>query len=835
MGIKFVLLLFAFVFCANVASAQDMARIFGTVIDENGQKVMGASVAVVGGAGAITDENGKFDLKVSPGEKIELVVSHLSYERKSFTYRLLVGEQKQLNITLSASKREISIVEIEEDRYGGTGKIAVDPEAARKIATPGDPVMNLIKSAGLGVTTNNELSSGYNVRGGNFDENLIYINDIEIYRPFLARSGQQEGLSFINSDMVESIAFSSGGFEARYGDKMSSVLDINYKKPTTFKASLSGGLLGVNAHAEGTAMKKRLKYLTGYRYRSNNYVLSSLDTKGGYKPDFMDWQAQLIYDVSEKVEISLLGIYSNNRFNFIPQNRETDFGTINQALRFKVFFDGQEKTGFRTGIGAFTLAYKPTQFTTLKFIGSYTDTKETETFDIQGQYFLSEIDNNLGSDNFGGEKASVGVGTFINHARNTLNARIASLQHRGTHNIKNTTLRWGVQYQNEQINDRMREWNVLDSSGYLIPHFGPKDTSAFGSQNFINSKINLVSHRLSGFYENSFQFLTKDSTKITLTVGLRAQYWTVNREFLLSPRMNLSFKPAWKKSFVFRLAGGVYYQAPFYRELRNPFGSINTDVKAQRSIHAILGMDYVFKMWKRPFKFTAEGYYKHLSDLNPYQIDNVRIRYYAQNIASGYATGVDLKINGEFIKGLESWATLSVMTTQEDVQNDDYYRKFDSKGNDVTNLPQIPATDSMLVSPGYLFRPTDQRISFSIFFQDEIRNNPNFKVHLNLLVGTGFPFGPGTFKRYQDVFRMPFYRRVDIGFSAQLLRPNRKTGKSKVMKYIKAAWASLEVFNLLGINNTVSYDWVKDNNGNRYSVPNYSTPRLINARLIFDF
>jgi hypothetical protein len=815
--------------------AQSGARISGKVSDDMGRPVDAANVAIPGGAGTATDVNGRFSITLKQGGTYDLIVTHINHERYTTKVVVADNESKELRIIIKAQAMQMSQVEIESDRHAGTGTISIDPENARTIATPGDPVMNLIKSGGLGVASNNELSSGYSVRGGNFDENLIYINDIEIYRPFLARSGQQEGLSFINSDLVESIAFSSGGFESRYGDKMSSVLDIKYKRPTKFKASASAGLLGFTAHIQDAVFGNRLRYTIGGRYRSNNYLFRFMDTKGEYKPQFYDLQSNITFDVSEKVELAFLGIYSDNQYNFIPKDRETAFGTVNEAYKFKVFFEGKELTRFRTGIAGLTLTYRPVESTSLKLITSYTNTRETETFDVLGQYFLSELDNNLGSETFGEATNAIGVGSFLNHARNRLEAHIFSVQHRGSHVQKFVTLRWGVQYQREIINDRVKEWNLVDSSGYFVPFYGPTDTFSLILPYNLVSRINLESNRFMGFYENAFNFLTRDSSRITLNFGGRAQYWTVNGQFLLSPRLNFSVKPNWKKNFTFRIAGGLYYQAPFYRELRDRFGQINTNVKAQRSIHAIVGMDYIFQMWKRPFKFTAEAYYKYLDNLNPYQLDNIRIRYYANNLARGYAAGLDMKLHGEFIKGIESWATLSVMGTQEDIKGDFYYNRYDKNGKLIPAGSQLPVADSSIVYPGFIPRPTDQRVSFSIFFQDHIRNNPNFKVHLNLVFGTGWPFGPPTYQRYRDVFRMPFYRRVDIGFSFRLLSPDRKIKKQNFFRHFRQIWTTVEAFNLLGINNTVSYQWIRDNYGVQHAIPNYLTPRLINARIIFDF
>lgn len=833
--LRFFLFLFsAFVF-GEIHAQQ--AIVFGKILDENDKPLIGANVGILGTTtGTSTDEKGEYTLTITVTEKLELSVSYLNYINKRINLKLTPGDKKQVDFKLNPSGGMLIDVVISEDRYAGTGTISIDPEIAKIISTPGDPFMALVKAAGLGIASNNELSSGYSVRGGNFDENLIYVNDVEIYRPFLARSGQQEGLSFVNVDMVKNVAFSSGGFEARYGDKMSSVLDITYKVPTVFKASVTGSLLGATAHIEDAILKKRLRYVTGLRFRSNNYLLSALDTKGEYKPQFIDWQGNVTYAIREDLDVSVLGMYSRNAYNFIPQTRETSFGTVNQAYKLRVFFEGREITQFRTGLGAFTFNYKPIDGMSLKFIGSYTDSRESERFDVLGQYFLGELDNNLGSETFGQSINETGVGSYMNHARNYLDAKIISVQHKGQHILNDmVTFRWGVGYNKELINDRIREWNLIDSTGYFLPYLGPQDTSGNNLPYFLKSKINLDNNRFTAYYENTFTFRSADSTLIKLNIGGRLQYFSFNNEFMPSPRVSLGIIPNWKRKATFRIAGGLYYQQPFYREYRDLNGQVNTNIKAQRSVHAIVGFDYVFKMWKRPFKFTAEAYYKYMDRLIPYEIDNIRVRYYAQNNAKGFAAGLDMKINGEFVKGVESWASFSIMGTQEDILNDYYYQKYDANGNKILPGSNAVVADSALMFPGYIPRPADQRVSFTIFFQDNLPRLPDFKVNVTLVLGTGMPYGPPSYNRYQDTLRMPFYRRVDIGFAYQILRPDRKIKRKTFLNYIRGMQVGIDVFNLLGINNTVSYLWVRDTGNTLYSVPTYLTPRLINARLSIDF
>ncbi|HEY0029896.1 MAG TPA: TonB-dependent receptor plug domain-containing protein, partial [Bacteroidia bacterium] len=691
-----------------------------------------------------------------------------------------------------------------------------------------------------GVSSRNELSSSYSVRGGNFDENLVYVNGIEIYRPFLTRSGQQEGLSFINADLVSSVLFSAGGFEAKYGDKMSSVLDVQYRRPRKFAGTVSGSLLGSNLHLEGCSKNYRFTWLVGARYKTNKYLLGKTDSKGDYKPFFADVQMYTTYDINPNWELDFLGNYASNRYQFVPENRETDFGTLDKALRLKIYFDGQEIDQFNTMMGALSAIYNDdAQKLNLKFIGSAFKSKESEAFDIQGQYFIGELETDFGKPNFGDLVTERGIGTFINHARTNLEAYVFSGEHKGTYTEGKKQLLWGLKYSNERITDKLSEWKYVDSAGFSIPTPSGAviDPGNIELQDVVKQKINISSNRISGYLQGTWSRNTKDTAVVSATLGVRANYWDLNKQALVGPRGTLGLKPNWKRDFLFKFSSGYYYQPAFYRELRSPAGIINKDIKAQTSIHFVLTSDYNFKAWKRPFKFIAEAYYKHLDNLIPYEIDNVRIRYSAKNNAKGYVKGIDLKVNGEFVKGLESWASLSIMETREDIKDDFYFDYYNSDGELI--VPGFTAnnvkTDSIRYEPGYIYRPTDQRVSFGLFFQDNIPNKPDLKMHLNLLFGTGVPFGaPGT-QRYQQVFRMPPYRRVDIGFSYQALKESRKVKPKSPGRFLKSLWISLEVFNLLGTNNTVSYIWVEDVTNRQYAVPNYLTQRQLNLRMIVKF
>lgn len=803
-------------------SAQSKANLRGKVYGELDSAVIQANILINNEVVAVTNDSGIFEITVPVGEDITIQIKHTSYQESILLVRVKEGEVKTVRIQMST--KQLNEYTVRDDSYRDKFMITMDPANIAVIATPGDATMAMIKSAGLGVQSNNELSSGYSVRGGNFDENLIYVNDVEIYRPFLARSGQQEGLSFINPDMVQGIAFSSGGFEAKYGDKMSSVLDITYRKPNKFSTTVMGSFLGVSLHIEDAIIKNRIKYSIGGRYKSNNYILSGLDTKGEYQPNFFDLQGFITYDINENFELSVMGGYSDNNYEMIPSNRTTIFGHVQEAKQLTVYFDGKESTRFRVGNAAFTFAYKPDYNSSHKLIFSFYNTKETENFDVTGQYYLGDIESDLSNPDFGQVVNTVGVGSFMNHARNRLEASVYNVETKSKifragkkfNGKNNMTFAWGLRYQHEEIADKLDEWNVLDSSGYLLPYQGPYDTIPIVLDDVIKSKINLSSNRFMAYYQQSFVWHTKKNHRISLTGGVRAQYWDVNQEFLVSPRVQFAWKPNWKPDILFRAAGGIYYQAPFYRELRRLDGTINTNVLAQQSIHGIIGFDYNFKIWNRPFKFITEAYFKWINNLNPYEIDNIRIRYYAMNQANGYSAGIDMKLMGEFIEGLQSWITASVMGTEEDLENDSY----------------TPAGGGPTVYPGYIPRPTDQRFTLGLFFQDHIPKVKSLRVHVNLLFGSMLPFGPPNDNRFSDTLRAPFYRRVDIGFSYVILQPYREIKNPKsFFRHFKSLWVSFEVFNLLDINNTISYLWIRDINNRQYAVPNYLTPRLFNLKI----
>ena len=810
------ILIYLFVFSVLNLKGQSIE---GKITDSKNIPLGSVNISIINkSSGIISDKDGNYNINIEANRSHVIAFSFIGYQIEKIRIPMLKqGQKYKLNIVLSESNTILKDIIVKDQKSRKNNLSRIKTKHVEVIPGSNGGIESVLKTL-PGVSSANELSSQYSVRGGNFDENLVYVNGIEVYRPFLIHSGQQEGLSFVNSDLVGSILFSAGGFSAKYGDKMSSVLDIKYKKPKKTAASLSLSLLGGSSHFEGTNKNRRFSYLFGIRHKTNQYLLNSLDTDAEYNPRFSDLQTFLNYKLNTNWDISLLTNISKNQYQMIPQDRNTDFGTFNEALRLTIFFEGQELDKYETYFGALSTKYNPNTRLQLQLTTSAFQTFEQENFDILGEYWLYQLDNNLGSDNFGDVAFDRGVGKHINHARNSLDAKVINFSHKGNYNNDNTTINWGLQFQKEEIDDKISEWTLIDSAGFTLPH--PSDSIGFPSDpnqtviinNLLKSEINISSSRQSGFIEYS-----KDINSFSLNAGTRSSYWSYNEELLVSPRISLAYAPNWEKDVVFRLASGIYYQSPFYKELRYPNGELNNNILSQKSIHYVLGSDYLFYKWGRPFKWITELYYKKLDNLIPYKVDNVRIQYLAENNSSGYATGIDFKINGEFVSGVESWASLSIMQTEEDIIGDSY---IDSEGN--------------TIEPGYIPRPTDQRINFSLFFQDYIPGNLNYKMHLNMIYGSGLPFGPPKSEKYQDILRIPDYRRVDIGFSA-ILKSENKRAKIRFMNIFNSAWISAEVFNLLDINNTVSYLWVSDIGGRQYAVPNYLTRRQINLKLILRF
>ncbi|MCX6247423.1 MAG: TonB-dependent receptor [Bacteroidetes bacterium] len=786
-------------------SAQQTALLFGRITDADQQGIVNANITVTGIAGGTnTDKKGNFELSVPAEKKITVVITFIGFETVSMQMELKPGERKELRQTLTQTSTSLPSIEVKDQQLRTNTFNRIDPKSITLIPSANAGIEDLIKTM-PGVSSRNELSSTYSVRGGNYDENLVFVNDIEVYRPFLIRSGQQEGLSFLNPDLVSSISFSAGGFDAKYGDKMSSVLDIKYKRPASFAGSFDVSLLGANAHVEGMITKK-FSYLIGARYKTNSYFLKGLDTKGEYKPRYFDVQTLFNYEFSKKFELSLLGTYSANSYKLIPQTRETSFGTVGEAYKLTIFFDGQEVDSYQNWLAALTANWKPTPELRLKFTGSAYQTFENETFDVSAEYWLGKLEVNQGNNNVGQVTEALGVGAFLTHARNYLDGTVFNLEHRGTWEKGISMAQWGIKYQHEYFHYVINEWEMQDSAGYSLPR--PLDS--LGSQtpphdslllfDAIKNKSREESNRYSAFFQNTWTF-KNEKNDIALTAGLRSMYWDFNQQILFDPRVNISFQPHWKRDVVFRVSGGYYSQPPTFREITDLRGNIVQGLKAQRAIQVVAGSDLYFSAWGRPFKFVGEAYYKYITNLIPYTIDNLKIRYYGTNDAFGYATGVDFRVNGEFVKGIESWASLSIMKTEENINGD------------------------------WIPRPTDQRVNLSIFFQDYIPHYPSWRMNLTLYYGTGLPFGPPNATKSQQNLRMPPYRRVDIGLAKQIIGASTKFSKKNPFRVFDSMWISLEVFNLFQLSNTVSYLWVTDINNQQYAVPNYLTPRQFNLKL----
>lgn len=821
------------------------ATLKGQIVDEFNEKA--AYVNVSAGKlklGTVTDENGNYELQLPANKEIEISIQGLNYYKQQFVVSLKPNETKTYNTQLEVKKQEdVDVIyeKQEERKIISTDKI--DVKKAETLPNISGGVETYLQTF-MGVQKNNELSSAYSVRGGNFDENLVYVNDFEIYRPFLIRSGQQEGLSFVNPDMVDNLTFSSGGFQAKYGDKMASVLDVTYRKPKKFGGSVMGSLLGANIHLEGTNKKTRqFTYTLGFRYKTNKLVLSGQDTKGQYVPSFIDLQGLFSYAINEKLSIEYLVNFARNRFLFTPSTRSTEFGLINFQSRFTVYYEGQEDDRYQSLMNGLSLNQKIGNNLTLKYLVGAYNMQENEHFDIIGDYYLQEIETDPAKENVGEVKNDLGSGTFHDWARNQLNTTVIQSAIKGTYQKNRHELKFGLTYKREIIQDKLSEWERRDSAGYSMP---TTDTAVLLFNVLKPEPFNLKSNRFSGYIQDTWK-IDKQGV-VTWNYGVRFQYWDVNKEWVISPRTQFAFKPKTKADVVFTTAAGMYAQPPFYREMRNLQGQVNTNLKAQKSAHFVAGIDYAFKAWKRPFKFTTEGYYKYIWDAVPYEFDNVLIRYFGKNNSKGYVAGIDFRLHGELAKGAESWISMSIMKGEEDVR-DDYYTAYDIRKTKVDANGQTTAEtkDTLSVSnvfPGYIPRPTDQRLSFALFFQDYIPKFPYLKVHMNLIVATGLPFGPPDNNRYKDTYRIPPYRRFDIGFSALLFDIEKKESKGKVPKsffqHIDKIWLSFEVYNILGIENTISYIWIdgldpRTGSFSKYAVPNYLTDRRFNLKFKVDF
>lgn len=775
------------------ASAQTFT-LQGRVTDENNEPIEFASVSCLKqGKMTMTSLKGEYSMQLHSADSVVIKFSMIGYKAKTRILRRPRGKQT-LQIVLHSDENQLGEVTITGKKIetGQMEDISKDHLKSLPSAS-GNAVEELIQSQ-AGVSTHSELSSQYNVRGGSFDENSVYIDNVEIYRPFLVRSGQQEGISVINPDMVEKISFSTGGYEARYGDKMSSALNIKYRKPKKFEATASASMLGASAFV-GVSNKK-VSWSNGFRYKTTKHLLGSMDTKGEYSPTFIDYQTYLTYTPNKRWEIKLLGNISDNHYNFTPEDRETKFGTMENVKAFQVYFDGQEKDVFRTFFGAVGITRNFGEKTSLSLIASAFNTREQEKYDIQGQYWLTQTETS----------ENLGVGTYFQHARNYLKAHVESAKLLFKTKYKKHDIEGAFTFKKEKITENSVEYEMRDSSNYSIPHTG-KDLYMIYS---MRAKNVLDANRIEAYVQDAFRFTSNnEKTLYTLNYGVRLSHWSYTKETIVSPRVSLGIIPAFNENITMRFATGLYYQAPFFKELRDTttqngitYASLNSKAKSQRSIHFIAGFDYRFRMNNRSFKFTAEAYYKALGNLVPYSVNNVKVVYYGSNESSGHAAGIDLKLYGEFVPGTDSWLSLSLMNTS---------MKLNGKS--------IPL-------------PTDQRYAINLFFTDYFPGTDRWKMSLKLALADGLPFSAPHQELESNVFRAPAYKRADIGLSYRLLN---NEGKQRKHIQLRNVWLGAECLNLFGINNVNSYYWITDVTGGQYAVPNYLTGRQINFRVTVDF
>lgn len=781
-------------------------KIHGKVIDADNEPLEFATVRIAGTAiGTNTGLDGGYSLSVAEQDTIEVVFTCIGFREEKRKLYNAKGDVT-LNMRMQRTSNELQEVEVSEFKKQTGSILQIDADAYMLAPDVSGGSVESLLTTMAGVNSSNEMSSQYSVRGGTYDENSVYINGIEVYRPQLISSGQQEGLSIINPDMVGAIGFSTGGFTAEYGDKMSSVLDITYREPEAFEGSVSASLMGGSiAIGQGT---KKFSQLHGVRYKSNASLLSSMETEGEYDPKYFDYQTHLSYKITPKWKVSFLGNIAINNYKFVPVSRTTNFGTSTDAKQFKVYFDGQEKDKFETYFGALSLNYRQSKSTDFTLLASGYLTNELVSYDISGEYWLDQA-GTTGSgsgESVGGE---LGVGRYHEHARNRLKASVFSIGLKGNTAIKRHNLTYGVNFNHETIYDRTREWEMRDSAGYTLPSNGQQVQMIYT----LTSRQDISTNRFSAFLQDAYKVNTSKGL-FTINAGVRLSYWDFNKETLVSPRVSVGFVPESNSHWAFRFATGLYYQSPFYKEYRMPVVDesgnqtivLNSDIKSQRSIHFIFGSDYTFRAMDRPFKLTAEAYYKALSNLIPYEIDNLKIVYTGINQSKGYTAGLDFKLFGQFVPGTDSWISFSLMKTQEDLNG--------------VNVP----------------RPTDQRYSFALYFTDYFPKFPKLKFSLRGIFSDGLPTTAPHMTRDQGYFRAPAYKRVDVGLSYGLLTP-LKEGESRdgFWRHIKSVWLGVDVFNLLDISNVSSYYWVTDVNDIQYAVPNYLTQRQLNVRLTVDF
>lgn len=770
-------------------------------------------------AGAVTNSNGFYQLRIPAETSIKISFSHIGFRSSSYTFSLSEGEIFEFNPIMGANVEQMDAVVISSaNRDRVEGIVSLSPEAIRRIPGANAGVENLLQTL-PGVSSNNELSTQYAVRGGNYDENLVYVNGIEVYRPFLIRSGQQEGLSFVNSDLVRDVRFSAGGFQAKYGDKLSSVLDIDYRRPVSFGASADLSLLGASLSAEGTSKNRKLSAIIGARYRDNSLLVNAKQTKTNFKPRFYDIQTFLTYTFSEKFELGFLGNISTNTYDYEPLSRQTNFGSLADPKALIVFYDGKEKDQYDTYFGALKATFKPNDNLTLQGIVSAYQTQEQEYYDISAEYRLGTPNTSIGDENIGEVEFTEGIGSQLTHARNNLDAVIVNVRHKGSYKMGQGQLDWGLKYTHEDIRDRLQEYEVIDSAGFSIrpprsefkndQPYSPYDSPLIPFTN-VRAKNDVQIDRVSAFGQYGRR-ITLNNAEVWYNIGLRAQQWRVsgqgintNSQTLISPRGQFSIKPSWKEDMVFRLATGLYQQPPFYRELRDSLGQVRPDVKAQKALHIVAGHDWSFKLWERPFKLVSEAYYKNLWDVNPYTLENVRIRYRARNNATAYAYGLDVRMAGEFVPGTESWISLGFLKTQENI---------DDRGS--------------------IDRPTDQRLKVAALFQDYVPTIQSLKLYLNMVYQTGLPGGsPSYADPYDYQLRLPFYFRADAGFSYVFTDAKKTYPKGHWLHAFRELSAGFEIYNIFDRQNSITNTFVRDAaSKTQYAIPNYLSPRVFNVRV----
>jgi len=814
------LLLFPILLVSSLCPAFGQGRSFvltGQIAATDGQPLPGVNIQILNSRqGTFSDQKGVFRIIVSlPNDSI-LIFTAVNYQKTEVN--LIKNCEKALKVIMQPASIALSEVQVNEQRMGNPGVVNIDPHLTKNLtSTGGDAIEQLVKTL-PGVSSHNELTPQYSVRGGNYDENLIYVNGIEIFRPFLVKTGEQEGLSFLNPDLVGSIRFSSGGFESSYGDKMSSVLDIEYKVPQKTGATAEVGALGTSAHLEGRAFSNKFFHLSGFRYRDNRYLLGTLDQKGHYAPACIDFQTLVGYEFSPKFSVQFLGNLASNNYSFTPETRETRFGTMSLAYQLKIYFEGKEKDQFSNRMGAFTLNYRPSKDLQMKLTTSSFHSDEKERYDILSQYYLNEIIAGPTTSENPDSTLLLGVGSSLQHAANYLEAYIFTIEQSGKLNLGEHRIQWGLKYQREKIHDQVGEWEMRDSAGYSLPY----NDQAVNLYSSIKANHQLHSSRYSAYMQDNFTAQFQNSS-LTISVGSRLQYWDFNGQTIFSPRFSLRYIPDKLKSLQLHAAWGIYQQMPFFKELKNSKAELVFGVRAQKSIHYVAGFDYPFNLGDRPFKFSTELWYKSLDHLIPYKVTNLNLQYFPEQHGKGYATGLEMKLWGEPIPGATSWASVTLMKTEEDILGDHYLKEASGSAP-----PEI-------VFPGYLPRPSDQRFNFSLFFQDFLPKNPTVKMNLTLLYGSRLPFGPPHSERYMDTFRMPAYKRVDLGISKLLVGGPGPKRSSFISKNLKEAWLSLEIFNFFGLDNTISYYWVTDFQNQMHAVPNYLTGRRINAKFSVSF